>query len=295
MRSVFLVAACAATVMMSSAGASADEGRDPVVLADTEVATITREVTESGAVVTRVDHHTDLGGPIEVRTYPGEPSFQQGERVCVFTSESTMPPDAPEGVIYEERETAYDETNCTLTTESGKQLVPDPERKGYVTEDAEVDALVSERVASFLGEVSTTPVVSPMASSTKSAYLKTYYEDAVTLDLNSVTARVKWTYNGSCVTASSNHTASYKWLTKTHWQKDYSTLTSKRTCGEAYTRAVAHFSNPPGFLGCATTYTTHQPTKIAGQKNGSYTRIWTVSKSGGCTNYIYFRVQHGLL
>lgn len=275
MRNVLLVVLCATTVVMTSAGASADDGRDPVVLADTEVATVTREVTVSGAVVTKVDHHTELGGPIQVRTYPGRSSFEQGERACVFTGESTSPPDTPEGVIYEEREIAFDETNCTLTTESGEALVPDVVRKGYVTENVETEPQVDGRGVPTLKDASKTPVLAPSASSSKSAFFKTYYEDAVKLDLNAVTARLKWTYNGSCVTASSNHTASYKWLTATHWQKDYSTVTSKRTCGEAYTRAVAHFSNPPGFLGCATTYTTHQPTKISGQENG-YTRAWTV-------------------
>lgn len=198
-------------------------------------------------------------------------------------------------MAFEEREILFDETNCTLTTEIGEQIDAEAKQEGYATED--VTKNPRSTVGVLESQVSPGSVEAPLAaaSSTKYAYLKTYYEDAVKIDLNSVTAKVKWTYNGSCVTASSNHTASYGWFTTTHWTKDYSTVTSGRSCSEAYTRAVAHFSNWPGFVNCSTTYVTHQPTKIAGQENGSYTRVWTVRKYGGCTSYLYFRVSYGLL
>jgi hypothetical protein len=254
MRNAFIAFACGAAIIFAAGTtASAHEPEEPVVLADTAAATVTREVTEAGAVVTRTDHHTALGGQVTTRTYSGEHSLKGADSLCSFTSETTEPADSPVGVVYEEREILFDETNCTLTTEIGEQIVAEAKQEGHATSD--VTKNPGSTVGGLESQASSRSLEAPVAaaSATRYAYLKTYYEDAVNIDLNSVTARVKWTYNGSCVTASSNHTASYGWFTTTHWQKHYSTVTSGRSCSEAYTRAVAHFSNPPGFVGCATT------------------------------------------
>lgn len=69
-RKALIAVACgAAIIFAASTTASAHEPEEPVVLADTASATVTREVTEAGAVVTRTEHHTALGGQVKTRTY----------------------------------------------------------------------------------------------------------------------------------------------------------------------------------------------------------------------------------
>lgn len=114
--------------------------------------------------------------------------------------------------------------DCVMTTEMGvsaDQTNSDQKGSTYVTESAR-----STKGFGFTQAAAGTGVVA-LASTTKSGWQKTYYEDPVGKDVNSSKVNLTWTYNGTCVTSMSNNTTNYGWWRPTHRINPTSSADSK--------------------------------------------------------------------
>jgi|GEM_PF-6279676 len=265
----------AVTLLVGGAtSALADDGDSTVILSNAHMT-----ISQDGDW-TRYDYAEPLGGDVVVHSYDGEKT----DAGCRFSGGETYPADYDLPSILEERETAVNMVDCVMTTEMGvsaDQTNSDQKGSTYVTESAR-----STKGFGFTQAAAGAGVVA-LASTTKSGWQKTYYEDPVGKDVNSSKVNLTWTYNGTCVTSMSNNTTDYGWWSLTGWSKGPSATTANRTCAEAYTRSTSEFINGI-FCSTVDTHTSYNPNKFSGLEDGSRSLYWIADKWGGCTNLLTF-------
>ena len=133
----------------------------------------------------------------------------------------------------------------------------------------------------------------PQAAATRTAWHKTYYEDPLTIDVNSARTNVTWTYSGGCVQSSWGHTTNYGWFTPTGWYKVLSSTTSGRNCSYARTTSYSTFGNWPFCSPSIFTTAKYAPNEIKGRWDGAYVMRWDATKSGDCAYLLSFHRRHG--
>ncbi|GIU91817.1 MAG: hypothetical protein KatS3mg011_0723 [Acidimicrobiia bacterium] len=178
------------------------------------------------------------------------------------------------------REVAHNASDCILRLEAANL----PLRRLGEFDGSEPDSVsVSE---SFLVN---SPIEASMTgggeqfaatSTTSTAWFKSVYEDPIEIDVNSVKVNLQWTWNGSCVTSSTNHSAVWYWFEGTGWFLKSKSGSGGRTCSSAYTKATGEFWNWTWGDDSLLTWTKHTDTKISGLANGSITVSWNLTKGG---------------
>lgn len=172
----------------------------------------------------------------------------------------------PEGSITYEREIAHNLKSCVSVTE--RSVVPsdfEPFAEGGESQVFDPEASLSAA-----------------AAQTKTVWLKVAYDDPAFIDVTSVKSSVKFTYNGACVTGSSNHVST--WYKVAWWNYDHKNGQAAQNCSHAAQKSWAKMYNDSFCPGSGnTTYTTYTHVTVYGEENGSQTNSYNTSKSGGCS------------
>ena len=130
-----------------------------------------------------------------------------------------------------------------------------------------------------------------LASTTTGKYQKQYYEDPAQIDVTSVTARVRWTWTGTCTTWS-KHSFGSGWYTPSGWSRLSYTSGTDRSCTYGATSSnAATYRNTifcDGIPG-SNSFDTHNDfytNYVQGRSNGVTYYQWDARKWGGCTNLL---------
>jgi hypothetical protein len=288
-RSGVALTALALGLLGAGAASAAPQGDPPEVLAETDHVTVTRD----GDWV-RHDFTEPVGRNVEQREYDGRRADHGG---CRFSGEQTVGPEDA-GKVFEERQIAVNLRDCTMITEVGEiDRADDVPQEGMRSETEVADAeggLVAASAVTAAPNASEPEQAGTVlaASSNKSAWHRTFYEDPPGLDVNSAKTNVSWSYNGSCVTNSWGHSTNYDWLWQSGWTKVASGTTSWQGCSYARTTSNSEFLNG---VFCATidTRTEYRPNELKGQENGNYTMAWDADAWGGCSSWLSFHRSWG--
>lgn len=257
----------AATVAVPNATAEAAGER--AVLARTAHSTVVRD----GAWVLRT-YTTALTSPTVV-VHEGEAVAGGG---CRYSGTERVRPGAvPAGMVVVEREIGHQAAACLLRVERG--FAP----AGSVGHDGR---LVSR-------EAAVTGPVGPSTRANTGAFHKTYYEDPPGIDVTSVQADIRWSYDWSCVTNSWDHVGHWGWYSPSGWVRDNHSVNAYRYCDGATTIVYGLFHNTPFCWPYPATYNEYDVTVVKGQKDGSYWMQWNAYKWGGCNELLSFHRTHG--
>jgi hypothetical protein len=204
----------------------------------------------------------------------------QGQRIapdnCRFTSALELAPGQPavrEDVI------AVDDATCTMRVQRGvpadlAEPAPEPG-----TSQQSGRAVAQERFA----------FARTRALATHShGYHKSYYEDPVQLDVNSVRNDVDWYWNGSWV-SSASCSYHYGWLSGSGWGLKENNFFCRYENSQTQVRSssYAHFKNGI-FCAFIDTHTYYDRNNAYGKYNGYLVGTVSASKSGGCTALLSF-------
>jgi hypothetical protein len=254
-------------VAVPEVGAAAPTG--PTVLARSAASTVVRD----GAWVLRT-YSTALASPTVV-TYQGR-AVDGG---CRYGGTERVRPGAvPAGMVVVEREIGHDLSACRLRVERG--LAPAGSVGG-------ADGRLVSREAVPAGEVG------PSTRASAGAFHMTYYEDPIGIDVTSVQADIRWSYDWSCVTNSWDHIGHWGWYTPSGWVRDDYSVSAYRYCDGATTIVYGLFHNTPFCYPYPATYNEYDVTVVKGQKDGSYWMQWNAYKWGGCNEMLSFHRTHG--
>lgn len=235
----------------------------------------------------RHDYKENLGGEVTTHTYNGIPT----RLGCSFEGSDSDADTSDPGVVFEERQVAVNLVNCTLVTETGIALdQSESVQEGLATA---TDSVKSPNANVSTQKLTTYSAVA-LASTTRTLWQKTSYEDVVGLELNSSKVNLSWTYNGSCVTASTQPASTYFWRNGTGWSKVSGATTYSRTCTEAYSRSTSEFLNQT-FCLTIDTRTKFWPNKVSGHEDGTRTNYWIADAWGGCSGTVSFHRTYSSL
>jgi hypothetical protein len=203
----------------------------------------------------------------------------QGTRVtpneCAYSLTLTL---APGQRAVREDAVAENQTTCTMRVQRGvpADLTEAPEESGM-------------SVASFSAtptEVSGGPI-GTLAVHSK-GYHKSYYEDPVGIDVNSVRNNVDWVWNGSRV-SNGLCEAHYGWFAGSGWGLHENNFFCRYESSQTQLRSssFAHFKNGI-FCAFIDTHTYYERNNAYGRANGDLVGTVNARKSGGCTGLLSF-------
>ncbi|GAB3898007.1 hypothetical protein GCM10029964_081790 [Kibdelosporangium lantanae] len=141
-------------------------------------------------------------------------------------------------------------------------------------------------------EVGTGTDAAILATTRSAGYYKSYYEDPVQLDVNSVTNSTTWSWNGSSVLSSPGPVGGYHYgwfkgsgwsLKENNWQNTY---TSYQTTSSSY----VHYRNGT-FCATIDTHTYYDRNNVHGRKDGWLLGNVNARKKGGCTSLLSFHTK----
>jgi hypothetical protein len=187
---------------------------------------------------------------------------------------------APGQAALREDVTLVDDATCTLRVQRG---VPTEEGEA---EDARNMSFRSGQARADTGRA---PAGAARALATHSkGYHKSYYEDPVKLDVNSVRNDVDWYWNGSSV-SSGLCSYSYGWLSGSGWSLKENNFFCRYEDSQRLLRSssYAHFRNGV-FCFTIDTHTYYDRNNAYGRRDGYLLGTVSASKSGGCTALLSF-------
>jgi hypothetical protein len=204
----------------------------------------------------------------------------QGQRVgpdrCQYTSTLELAPGEPavrEDVI------TVDDASCTMRVQRGvpadlAEAAPEPG--------------MSEQSGSAVAKERGAFVRARTLATHSHGYHKSYYEDPVQLDVNSVRNDVDWTWNGSSVSGGSC-SYHYGWLSGSGWGLKENNFFCRYENSQTQVRSssYAHFKNGI-FCAFIDTHTYYDRNNAYGKSNGNLVGTISASKSGGCTGLLSF-------
>lgn len=142
-----------------------------------------------------------------------------------------------------------------------------------------IDATVSREITTVDGSRAGAVV----GASTKSAWQRVIWRDAVGLLVNAVMVQITWTYNGSTESTGST-TGAWQFNTATKWQLTAKTLTELYGAGSSHYRGQAtatfyngYFCNP-----LPPVYTYYYYVRMWGHPNGTATRAQSSDSVDEC-------------
>lgn len=229
-----------------------------------------------------------------LNTIPGSTTIQlNGERL--------LGPDGSQGCIYSGSETELPSTVATSSVRVDRQIAHNAQTCQLILESATLTRnqamLQGFRVSPPSNEVSATAARSStnLASALNSAprsrttgtYQKLYYEDPLQIDVTSVTARVRWTYNGTCTT-NSQHSASWGWYSPSGWKRTAHSWDHDLSCEYGATTVNSGTYRNSVFCATVDTWNRYYVNYVQGLSNGSVRYEWNHQAWGGCTNLLSF-------
>ena len=128
--------------------------------------------------------------------------------------------------------------------------------------------------------------ITPATTYHSAGYYKSYFEDPVGLDVNSVRNGTDWYWNYICV---SNPYGSYAygWYSPSGWRLRDNNWSNTYNCDRTHVTSYVHYSNG---VFCATidTHTYYNRNHVYGWYDGWLLGAVTWQKSGGCTYLLSF-------
>ena len=199
---------------------------------------------------------------------------------CVIPVGSALP---PQNTVASVDETAFNPDLCQskvlISATDDAEDTPDSAQKDEGDAAAEIGTSANGTDAAILA--------------TRSAgYYKSYYEDPVQLDVNSVTNSTTWSWNGSSVLSSPGPVGGYHYgwfkgsgwsLKENNWQNTY---TSNQTTSSSY----VHYRNGT-FCATIDTHTYYDRNNVHGRKDGWLLGNVNARKKGGCTSLLSFHTK----
>lgn len=140
---------------------------------------------------------------------------------------------APSGTAIEARQLDTNFADCTTTVEVGTPLTD---------ADAATEGTFDNEVATPVGRASRSDDQFGVTATSSSGYYRVWWEDVINLRVHEVKTNISWTWDGSCVTASSG-SANYWWLSGTGWSKNSSSSYIARSCSNARVYTDATYKN----------------------------------------------------
>lgn len=125
------------------------------------------------------------------------------------------------------------------------------------------------------------------SATTTGTYQKLYYEDPPQIDVTSVTARVRWTYTGTCTTWS-RHSAAWGWYSPSGWSRTAHSWGHDRSCEYGATTSNSGTYRNGTFCASVDTWNRYNVNYVQGLSNGSIRYEWDHQKWGGCTILLSF-------
>lgn len=229
------------------------------------------------------------------RAMPGSTVVEwRGERIwsgaragCGYRQSATEAAAAP-GTVRLERQVAANLSRCILRME--------------------VADLTATQAAAFrpVGTSGTSATASspsaagpPTRATTTGRYQKLFYEDPPQIDVTQTSARVRWTYTGSCTTWSS-HNAHWGWYSPSGWDRvaHWWGYAGASCAYGATTSVTATYQNTwfcDGIPGSNSfdTWNRYNTNYVQGHSNGSVYYEWDAQNWGGCSNLLSFNRETG--
>jgi hypothetical protein len=220
----------------------------------------------------------------------------KGERVapgvCKYTSTLQL---APGEQAVQEDSIAIDDASCTMTVLRGtpadaKQVDGTTQAEGAPAGWSEKEGGAAAKTAST-AQGSDSVTANAAAAVHSAGYYKSYYEDPVGIDVNSVRNNVDWYWNGSYVYNGycSYH---YGWYSTSGWGLKENNFFCRYEDSQARVRSssYAHFKNGI-FCAFIDTHTYYDRNNAIGRRDGYLIGRVNAYKSGGCTGLLSFHTQ----
>ena len=217
--------------------------------------------------------------------------YVQGNRMadgsCGWQEDVTL---GPGSAVVEGREVGIDTSTCLVLMERGT-----PPAWAVASAFSRPDGGASFEsgggAATFVpsGSDSAGAALVGVAATTQhsQAAFKSYWEDPIWIDVNSVSDATDWYWNGSCVT-SSYGAWEYGWYTPTGWWKVSSNQQNTYNCTETTVSSYAHYANDKFCPGDNNrTHAYYDRNTVHGRYNGSATRSIYTYVSGGCSGFLH--------
>ncbi|MBP2324108.1 hypothetical protein JOF56_004493 [Kibdelosporangium banguiense] len=200
--------------------------------------------------------------------------------VCEIPMSSELSPTTETASI---DEIAHNPDTCT-----SKVLVSSTE----VADEAESDTDKSEGAATPQLSAGVAGDANIQAVTRSRGYYKSYYEDPVQLDVNSVSNWTEWSWNGSSVLSSPGPTGGYNygWYSPSGWSKKENNWTNTYTSAQTSVSSYVHYRNG-SFCATIDTHTYYNRNNVHGRKNGVLAGNVSAEKSGGCTRLLSFHTK----
>jgi hypothetical protein len=211
-----------------------------------------------------------------------------GRAGCGYAQSASEAPSAP-GAVRLEREVASNLSQCVLRIEVADLTEAEAARFGPRATTRERS---SDTATSTSGSLST-------RATTTGKYQRLYYEDPIGIDVTATTARVRWTWTGTCTTWS-KHSPLWEWFGLSGWARTASWWgTHGPSCAYGATTSVTgSFQNTifcDGIPGSSSwdTWNRYNTNYVQGKSNGWTYYEWDAQKWGGCSNLLSFRRTTG--
>jgi hypothetical protein len=235
-----------------------------------------------------VAHAALSGGPAAAAERPAllnaVTATLKGERVapglCKYTSTLKL---APGEQAVQEDSIAIDDSSCTMTVQRGTPA--------FVIDDAGAPGLSEKQggAAATSAPTAQNSALAVAASAVHSAgYYKSYYEDPVGIDVNSVRNNVDWYWNGSYV-YNGYCSYNYGWYSPSGWGLKENDFFCRYENSQNQVRSSSHVHFKNGiFCAFIDTHTYYDRNNAYGKYNGYLTGTVNAYKQGGCTGLLSF-------
>lgn len=267
-----LASATAASAFTVPALASADNAVANV-LAETDYVVVVQD-----GDWTRYNYKTELPNSTTEHVAGQSQEASDGTLGCHFRGTETEKANGlARDTIQYSREVANNLVECVMVIETATLTTKQAEKLGIIGDDE--DVTISETEVSSSGGVTTN-------ATTTGRYQKLYYEDPPQIDVTSVTARLRWTWTGSCTTWSS-HQSAWGWFT--FWDRtNYWSGNDYANC--AYGATTSNTGQYKNGVFCATidAWNEYYTNYVQGHSDGSIYYEWHADKWGGCVNLLSF-------
>lgn len=277
---LFATVLALASVALASSGAAAQEGIGE-----------TPNVSREGAWIV---FSQERGYALRNATMYVKQGARLSDGNCKFSGELVLRPGQQ---AIEERQVALNPSNCQARMERGTP----PNNTGITTtrsvSDYVTDGVVQESDFRGSQDASNADTSRTLASTTRSrGFYKTWWEDPVNLDVNSVQNSTDWRWNGTRVSGPVYGGYDQYWLGASGWRRLSNDWNNYYTSYQTTSSSKVHFRNGifceviTGTFG-SPTHAYYDRNKVRGRYNGDLVGDPGTWVTGGCTGLLSFNQQ----
>lgn len=220
--------------------------------------------------------HEDKLGNSSVVDLKGKRTDKAG---CAFGGELTLRPGQP---VVMERQVALQPDTCEARVERG---VPPQTLLDRLAKTSDKETKTDRQEATRSGEVGPNGDVGNAVHS--AGYLKSYWEDPVKRDVNSVEDSTDWYWTGSAVVSPVYGGYQYGWFALSGWSLQEANWRNVYNNYESTSSSYAHFFNSV-FCAFVDTHAYYNRNTVNGRSNGDLVGTWHSEVQGGCTSLLSF-------